>query len=76
MVRRNACRQNNATLPHPHSLRGRHTKHRMLWWAIGVGLLARVIILLTFARWRADVESATVLVNDADVYHRLALCIL
>jgi len=62
--------------PPPRSQRAWLTEHRMLWWALAIGLLARFAVLLIYAPWRPLVESAALLESDAGVYHRLALCML
>lgn len=58
------------------SMRAWSATHRLLWWAIGLGVVARALVLLVYAPWSEPAQSALVLLDDAGVYHRLALCIL
>lgn len=60
----------------PASLRAWLHMHRALWWAIGIGVLARIAVLAIYAPWDPAIASTSVMANDAGVYHRLALCIL
>lgn len=60
----------------PASLGAWFHAHRALWWAIGIGVFARLAVLAIHAPWDPATAATVVLVDDAGVYHRLALCIL
>lgn len=60
----------------PASLQAWLHVHRALWWAIGIGVLARIAVLAIYSPWDPAIATTSVMANDAGVYHRLALCLL
>lgn len=50
--------------------------HHALWWSVGLGVLARALVLLFFGPWDPSVEATIVLRNDASGYDQLARCLL